>query len=48
VASIKFMIMMQICKDNQKGRDAGQEWTFQDITEHQIKMLALILTKNKA
>lgn len=43
VASIKFMIMMQICKDNQKGRDAGQEWTFQDITAHQSNMLAIIL-----
>ena len=43
VASIKFMIMMQICKDNQKGRDAGQEWTFQDITTHQSNMLAIML-----
>jgi hypothetical protein len=43
VASIKFMIMMQTCKDNQNGRDAGQEWIFQDIIEHQSKMLAIML-----
>ncbi len=43
VASIKFMIMMQISKDNQYGRDAGQEWNFQDITTHQSNMLAIIL-----
>ena len=43
VASIKFMIMMQTCKDNQNGREAGQEWIFQDIIEHQSKMLAIML-----
>ncbi len=43
VASIKFMIMMQTCKDNQNGREAGQEWNFQDIIEHQSKMLAIML-----
>jgi hypothetical protein len=43
VASIKFMIMMQTCKDNQNGRDAGQEWIFQDIIGHQSKMLAIML-----
>jgi hypothetical protein len=43
VASIKFMIMMQTCKDNQNGREAGPEWIFQDIIEHQSKMLAIML-----
>ncbi|WML33417.1 DUF262 domain-containing protein [Clostridium sp. OS1-26] len=38
VASIKFMIMMQKCKDNQNARGAGQEWNFDDIKAHQEKM----------
>ena len=36
VASIKFMIMMQMCKDSQK-------WDFQSIVEHQNKMVEIIL-----
>lgn len=43
VASIKFMIMMQKCKDNQSSRGAGQEWNFDDISEHQGKMLKILL-----
>ncbi len=43
VASIKFMIMMQKCKDNQSTRDAGQEWNFNDIKAHQEKMLEVLL-----
>lgn len=43
VASIKFMIMMQKCKDNQNSRGAGQEWNFDDIKEHQEKMLEVLL-----
>lgn len=39
VASIKFMIMMRKCSDNQNSRAAGQEWNFDDIKEHQEKML---------
>ncbi|MCG2729348.1 MAG: DUF262 domain-containing HNH endonuclease family protein [Acetobacterium sp.] len=39
VASIKFMIMMQKCKDNQKVRVTGQEWNFDDIKIHQEKMM---------
>ena len=44
VASLKFRIMMQICKDNldSKTRDNGQEWIFSDIKSHQEKTLALI------
>ena len=42
VASIKFMIMMQKCKDNQNIRRPGQEWNFDDITEHQNKMLKIL------
>ena len=42
VASIKFMIMMQICKDNQNARAAGQEWDFDDIKTHQEKMLEVL------
>ena len=43
VASIKFMIMMQKCKDNQHSRTAGQEWNFIDIKEHQKKMVQVLL-----
>ncbi len=35
VASLKFKIMMQICKDNKK-------WEFKEIQEHQRKMVALL------
>lgn len=43
VASLKFMVMMQMCKDNQAKRNAGEEWTFEDIKLHQEKMLAFLL-----
>ena len=45
VASIKFMIMMQICNDNMfsNKRQAGQEWIFDDIYHHQEKMVNLLL-----
>jgi hypothetical protein len=43
VASIKFMIMMQMCKDNEHTREAGQEWNFKDIGTHQEKMLEVLL-----
>lgn len=43
VASIKFMIMMQKCKDNQSTRRAGQEWNFEDIKDHQQKMSEVLL-----
>ena len=42
VASIKFMIMMQKCKDNHNDRETGQEWNFEDIKEHQDKMVDLL------
>lgn len=45
VASIKFMIMMQKCSDNSKGivRKQYFEWTFEDIKDHQDKMLRILL-----
>jgi hypothetical protein len=43
VASIKFMIMMQKCKENQNNREAGQEWIFDDIKAHQDKMIKILL-----
>lgn len=45
VASIKFIIMMQMCKDNQINREAGQEWNFDDIKLHQCKMLEVLRSK---
>ena len=45
VASIKFMIMMQICKDNlfEKKREQALAWKFDDIKEHQCKMENILL-----
>jgi hypothetical protein len=43
VASIKFIIMMQNCKDNEHQRDPGKEWVFEDIKEHQERMVELLL-----
>jgi len=43
VASIKFIIMMQKCKDNQYTREVGQEWNFDDIEVHQVKMVEILL-----
>lgn len=43
VASIKFIIMMQKCIDNDNKREPGQEWIFEDIMEHQEKMLVLLI-----
>ena len=45
VASLKFRIMMQICNDNAeaKSRETGQEWTFEDIKNHQDLMLNILL-----
>lgn len=43
VASLKFMIMMQICKDNQNIRKSGHEWNFDDIQAHQDKMIEILL-----
>ena len=42
VASIKFMIMMQMCKDNLNSRKPGQEWNFDDIAAHQDRMLRVL------
>lgn len=46
VASLKFMIMMQKCKDNQNNqnitRPVGLEWNFEDIKEHQNKMIEIL------
>lgn len=42
VASIKFMIMMQKCRDNQNVRVPGQEWNFDDIKVHQDKMIRIL------
>lgn len=37
VASLKFMVMMQMCKDKQK-------WMFEEIKDHQEKMVSFLLT----
>lgn len=45
VASLKFKIMMQICRDNahDENRKSGEEWNFIDIRKHQEKMTAILL-----
>lgn len=43
VASIKFMIMMQHCKDNQEIRNPGFEWTYEDIRQHQKLMMDVLI-----
>ncbi len=47
VASIKFMIMMQKCKDNLYTQKKEHAWDFDDIIEHQEKMLALLVGKER-
>ncbi|HCR77370.1 MAG TPA: DUF262 domain-containing protein, partial [Chryseobacterium sp.] len=44
IASIKFMIMMQKCKDHllENNRKHGLEWNFEDIKEHQRKMESIL------
>ncbi|MDY6206836.1 MAG: DUF262 domain-containing protein [Prevotella sp.] len=45
VASLKFMIMMQMCKDNSNDelRQAGDEWNFDDIKKHQDNMVKILM-----
>ena len=46
-ASLKFRIMMQICKDNQQnGMD--EPWSFRDIREHQERMINVCLNENES
>ena len=44
VASLKFVIMMQMCRDNQRlaDRPSGREWIFEDIRRHQEKMCKIL------
>jgi hypothetical protein len=35
--------MLQKCKDNADMREAGKEWIFEDITEHQRLMVKFML-----
>ena len=42
VASIKFMIMMQVCRDNASTRAADEQWIFEDIQRHQGKMIKIL------
>lgn len=42
VATLKFMIMMQACKDNEIDREPGKEWIFEDIIKHQEKMINIL------
>jgi len=45
VASLKFRIMMQVCRDNSESgcRQPGEEWNFDDIETHQAKMVGILL-----
>jgi len=46
VASIKFMIMMQVCKENmlEKKRVQGLDWIYEDIQKHQVKMINILIS----
>lgn len=43
VASLKFMVMMQMCKDNERFRDSGDEWNFEDMKKHQENMVKMLM-----
>ncbi len=45
VASLKFLVMMRACKDNEGVRASGEEWTYDDIERHQAAMVRLLLRK---
>ncbi len=46
------MIMMQTCKDNESkhnngiGRKPEQEWNFEDIMDHQLSMVEILIGEN--
>lgn len=44
IASLKFFVMMQMCKDNQSNpeRSNGREWIFADIDNHQSNMVKIL------
>lgn len=42
VASLKFRIMMEICKNNQNKKELGYEWDKEDMQKHQEKMIDII------
>lgn len=51
VASLKFKIMMQVCRDNDiamqignLSREEGFEWNLEDMNTHQEKMLKIIFS----
>ena len=48
VGSLKFKIMMQICRDNDRNlsRDEGLEWNLDDMNSHQNKILEIIFSEN--
>ena len=43
VASLKFMIMMQMCKDNDNKRVEEKRWMFEDIQKHQRIILNILM-----
>lgn len=43
VATLKLRIMMQICKGNEGERPAGHEWVTEDISDHEQKMIQILL-----
>lgn len=43
VASLKFMIMMQMCRDQVENRHDDVGWGFEQIREHQKRMLSIMM-----
>ena len=48
VASLKFMVMMQACKDNVDVSDTGLEWVYEDIERHQEAMVDVLIGDTNA
>ena len=47
VASLKFAVMMQKCKDNINKKEKDKEWEWEEIKEHQEKMLNILFPEKK-
>ena len=47
VASLKFMVMMQTCKDN-SGARPHKEWIYEDIEKHQANMIDVLVGRGFA
>lgn len=47
VASLKFAVMMQKCKDNINQKEKDKEWEWKEIKEHQEEMLKILFPEQE-